>query len=225
MSFKKQAKQAYKKLLNDNFRPLNRGDIMLTYCHGSIFAKLIRLKGIVDSGKCHVNHAELYLGSGHSIAAELTVNTHPIKKYFKGKHDVYIFHNAKLTQEQRNAIVAESLVYHGKFYDVLGIVGQALAFLTQMNFWTKTINTRILVYCSEMVAKIYRAVVSNFMPNQDPETVTPDNIYDFCDPNADWICSFKLVRSQRCPDIKLKPFKIGFRNSIIDKIRSMIRLQ
>lgn len=195
MNFKRLATKEYQRLIKCDFGPFSRGDIVLTNCHDSIFAKLIRLKGRVDSNDCKVNHAELYIGSGTNISAELTINIHPIKKFFKGKHDVYVFHNIAISQEQRNAIVAESLVHHGKLYDVLGIIGQAISFLTRSDYFAKLINSKSLLYCSEFLAKIHKKILSRFIPSQNYLSVTPDNIFDFCMIDRDWICSYKLVKN------------------------------
>lgn len=195
MSFKKIAKREYQELVDSNYGGLVRGDIVLTNCHSSLIAKAIRLKGRKDSGECHVNHAELYIGSGLDIAAELTINIHPIKKFFSGKHDIYVFRNIKLTKEQRNQIVADSFVFHGKLYDILGIFGQALSFLTRIAIFSKLVNSKGLLYCSELVSKVYKQSTDSFLENKDYQTITPDDIYDFCIQNSNvWVCVFELIK-------------------------------
>lgn len=193
MTFKKEAKFKYKKLSETRFAPLLRGDIVLTNHHSSLLAKAIRLKGRKDSGECKVNHAELYIGSGLSIAAELTINIHPIKKFFTGKHDVYVFRNTKLTQAQRNQLVSDSFVFHGRFYDVLGIVGQAMSYLTRMGIWAKLVNSSNSLYCSELVAKVYKQTIP-FLPQRSYKIITPDDIFDYCWGGIDWNCVYTLLK-------------------------------
>lgn len=196
ISFKEFAKKEYERLEKDNFPPFKRASIVLTNNHTSFFAKLIRWKGKKDSGKCFVNHGERYVCCGLSISADAKVNIHPIKKFFTGNYDIYIFTNFKYSDNDRNKLIYESLKFHGKFYDVRGIFGQAVAFLTGKEKFAKKINNKNLPYCTEMISLVENTILDKLFCNKDPNTITPDNIYDYISKNKDWILSYSLVKKE-----------------------------
>lgn len=176
MSHKSQASVAFKSLADSNFAPLKRGDIILANSRASLYNYLISLIARIQSGQANATHCERYLGGGLSISTNVTVSISPIQNFFKGKHDVFIFSNSTYTLEQRNQLVAESLLLHGKIYDFLGVFGQGISFILKQKIWSKLINSKAHLYCSEFIQEVENKVSSAIPLNFH---ATPDDLHDF----------------------------------------------
>lgn len=199
MSSRSKAKAEFVSLEKSHFPKFKRGDILFVLNHSSLFSFLTSLKAIKDSGKCNATHVERYLGNGIAITSDLRIKCHSIKDYFDGNYDVFLFSNSKYSQLTRNALSAESITYHGKFYDSIGIIGQAASFFTGIDAFKYLINSPDLFYCSEFIYTVENLVMrqSTFPYNQLELQLpaTPDDLFDylFDSPEKGWLLTYRFT--------------------------------
>lgn len=183
MSSRSKAKSEFTSLKKTHFPKFKRGDILFVNNHSSLFSLLISIKAKKDSGECNATHVERYLGNGIAITSDLRIKCHSIQDYFNGNYDIFLFSNVKYSQMTRNALSAESIIYHGSIYDSLGIIGQATSFFTGIDAFKYLINSPNLFYCSEFIYTVENFVMRqstfpyNYMELSLP--ATPDDLFDY----------------------------------------------
>jgi len=198
----------YENMKKDNFPLFLRGDIILTNNHKSLFARLIRFAGRLGGSNPEVNHVEMYLGNGTSFSADAKMCKHDIERYFQGKHDVYFYRCIVLSEDDRNKLSAESQLWEGKPYDVLGIFWQALDAITGNGF-SRKYNTDMLAYCSELIQRIYWKIKRRVSKKVVGEA-TPDDIRIYISQSKIWrlVFSIRKIGNEwviKVPDVKFKP--------------------
>jgi hypothetical protein len=190
-------KQFYKNLEKKNFPMFTRGDIILTNHHKSWLAKLIRFKGKLEGDDPLCNHVEMYLLTGHSIGANRRVDVKGIEKFFKGKHDVYVFHRKGLTSAHCDKLVAEALRYLNKPYNYTGLLWQALDGITFSSFFSGVFNRDFLVYCSELLQRVYKKALNMKIATKKVGSATPDNIMDYLEKQDRWVCKLTMYKKDK----------------------------
>ena len=188
-------RKLYKNLSKNNFPLFLRGDIILTNNHKSWFARLIRFAGRLRGSDPRVNHAEMYLANGKSFSADVKMCIHGIKRYFKGKHDIYFYRCVELDDIDRDRLVTEALRWKGKSYDILGIVWQVLDAITG-NGYSEKHNTNKLAYCSELIQRIYWKAIKRKVSRKAIGAATPDNIEVYVDKSNLWKQIFVLKKEK-----------------------------
>jgi hypothetical protein len=171
-------KEFYKEIESKNFPMLKRGDLIFTNNHHSFFAKAIRFFGRLSGRQPLCNHVEMYVGSGKAFSADYVMKLHQIKRYFSGKHDVYILSRTDLYKDDRDALIAEAMLWEWKPYDVKGIILQALDVITGKKLSEKY-NDEKLAYCSELVQRLYYDALCIKLHSDKCGAVTPDEIFHF----------------------------------------------
>ena len=185
----------------DKFPLFTRGDIVLTNNHESFLSRLIRLRGKIAGEEHLCSHVELYMMSGHSIGADRKVDLRPLRRFFRGKHDVYVMHHKKLDDCQRDSIVSESLRSLKRPYDYTGLLWQALDGITHTSIFSKLFNRDVFVYCSEFVERVYKKAVNKKVSMKKIGTSTPGDIMLYTVPHKDWACMFSMVKRGKEWDI------------------------
>jgi len=182
--FPKSKINQFNELKNNNFFPLTKSDIILIKSY-SLFGKIIRIKSKSDSGHSIYNHAERYFANGRSISQQWNVEIHNIKRFFKGKHSISIWHNDKYTQNQRNTLISNSLIHIGRSYDFLSVLGHFFDWIFRSKYFSKKFNLKHKTNCAEFVTFIERSINSNSSYKSTEET-TPDDIFDYISNHPDW---------------------------------------
>ena len=188
-------KEIYKQLKVDNFPMLVRGDIVLTNNIESKIAKLIRLKAKLKGNEAHCNHEEMYLLNGQCIGANKKVEIGDLKRFFDGKHEVYIFRDKLLDTELRNELILEAIKWYGTPYDALGIVWQGLDAVTFSTFFSRTFNKGLLVYCSEFVQRVYWRTLRMNPSLSEVGVGTPNDSFLFKVWSFNFECVLMLTKS------------------------------
>lgn len=201
MSSRFKAKSEFASLEKSHFPQFKRGDILFVNNYSSVFSFLISLKAKKDSGKCSATHVERYLGNGLAISSDVSIKCHSIRDYFNGQYDVCLFSNLNYSPNIRNALSAESIVFHGAFYDFLGIFGQAISFFTGVDGFERLINSSNLFYCSEFIYTVenfvlqhsdYHSLNLHLLDLHLP--ATPDDLFDYLFNSSEngWNLSYKF---------------------------------
>jgi len=188
-------KEIYKKLASNNFKMFLRGDIVLTNNIESKIASLIRFRAKLKGNKAYCNHEEMYLMNGKCIGANKKVEIGDLSRFFTGKHEVYIFRDTTLSNEDRNSLVIEAIRYYGKMYDSLGIVWQALDAITFSNFFSKTFNKDIFCYCSEYIQRAYFNALQRNPSISDVGCGTPNDSFIYKCFSSDFKCIFMMKKN------------------------------
>jgi len=195
--------EIYDALEKDTFPHFHRGDIILTNHLGNFFSTLIRIAGVIKGETPHRSHAEKYLTSGLCIGADKHgVTIKPFRKFFDGKYDVSVYSNTTLTKEQRDCLLKSALWWHGKYYDVVGILWQALDTIFFTDWFSRKFNSVKLPYCSELIERIYIKLPTPESPLHQGIKVSykplgtsiPNDIYEYVEHEKDWECVFKMEK-------------------------------
>jgi len=185
----------YKELQEDNFPLFMRGDNVFTNNHKSNLAFLIRLKAKLKGNEAICNHEELYLYNGKCIGANKKVEIGDLDRFFKGKHDVYIFRDTTLSIKQRNNLVLEAIGYFGTSYDTLGIVWQGLDAITKSTFFSRIFNKKHVVYCSEFIQRITETALQKNPSLSDVGVGTPNDSLLYKTFSEDFECVFMMKKT------------------------------
>lgn len=183
MFARSKARKEYSRLENAHFPQFRRGDLIFVKDYSSLYGSLISLKAVKDSGSSDVTHVERYIGDGKTVTQDLKVKCAKIKRFFNGKHDIYVFSNNRYSTNTRNALVAESMIYYGTPYDIKGVFGQACSLFLGNRSYERLINSHNTFYCSEFIYTVENIVLRNeTFPNNALEVdvpCTPDQLYDY----------------------------------------------
>jgi hypothetical protein len=190
--------EIYQALEKGNFPNFHRADIILTNHLGNFFSRLIRIKAILKDELSFVSHAEKYIVSGITLGADkYGLNFKPLEKFFDGSYNVYVFSNIKLLKEERDLLFRESmnawLKWHGKPYDVFGILWQLLDTLFVTDWFSRKWNSDKLIYCNEFVQRMY-AILKMRISYHELSASTPNDIYEYISSHKEWKCVFKMER-------------------------------
>jgi hypothetical protein len=188
-------KDKYQELKLNNFPMFLRGDIVLTNNLDSMLASLIRFRAKLKGKEPYCNHEEMYLMNGNCIGANKKIDIGDLNRFFTGKHEVYIFRDILLTEEERNKLVIEALRKYGKMYDAFGIVWQALDAITFSTFFSKMFNKDFLYYCSEFVQRVYDKAVQRNPSISDVGCGTPNDSFLYKCFSPDFKCVFMMRKN------------------------------
>ena len=188
-------KEKYQELKLNNFPMFLRGDIVLTNNLSSIVASLIRFRAKLKGKEPYCNHEEMYLKNGKCIGANKRIDIEDLDRFFKGKHEVYIFRDLLLSEEERNNLVMEAVGWYGKLYDYLGIVWQALDAITFSTLFSKMFNKGLFCYCSEFIQRVYDNAVQRNPSLSDVGCGTPNDSFLYKCFSPDFKCMFMMKKN------------------------------
>ena len=188
-------KDKYQELKLNNFPMFIRGDIVLTNNLSSIMAFLIRFRAKLKGKEPYCNHEEMYLKNGKCIGANKRIDIGDLDRFFKGKHEVYIFRDVLLSKEERNNLVVEAVGWHGTLYDYLGIVWQALDAITFSTFFSRMFNKDFLYYCSEYIQRVYDKAVQRNPSISDVGCGTPNDSFLYKCFSSDFKCVLMMRKN------------------------------
>ncbi len=136
------------------------------------------------------SHSMRYLGRGQLLDQQKRLQVSSLENYIGSVLRVY--HNPAYSPAQLNALVAESLVWHGTEYD-LRIIGAHLAevFLGADGL-AERLHDPERWDCSEGVCATQRYVDADFMGRREDCAVMPQEIDNWCIERGWWVSTYLL---------------------------------
>lgn len=192
---KKHPKEFFKFLKKRKFNMFETGDIIFTNNHDHWLAKLIRFKAKRDNECPMCNHVETYVDDGLSFTADYKMRFHGIKKYFRGKHDIFVIRRKDLSYNDKIKLIREMNKWKGKPYDFLGILWQGLDGLFRTSLFSQLFNKNIFAYCSELEQRIWWGALKITIDDKKVGVSTPNNIFIHLMGNKEWDNIFWMCKS------------------------------
>lgn len=192
-------------MLDDDGNLIETQSADLIFCHGySWLTQAIRWaeRGKNESASNAAHVAGIIEGNLAEEALTKVVAHAYNKTNFPGTH--YVYRNTKLTQVQRDLIVAEAEDYIGRTYGYLKILTQLGDALLQKAFGGSIYAFRRLTtddkypICSWVWAYAYYKAI-NYTFGIKPQEATPDDMLDFVQGSSDW----ELVGKVTVDNVKL----------------------
>lgn len=171
----------YLRLLSCDFEPLKRGDLILNTRSG-LLSQIPKTGFLI----------ELYIGSGLTLSADAKIRIKSLYWLFDNKHNFYVFSRNDIEPNDRCRIISEAFIYWGKFYDVKGIFGQFLEFITGRKRLSNKTKSKHKVNSSELIWKAYNNS-GIALTNSKTANITPNYIYDWCIRSSRWERVYKFL--------------------------------
>lgn len=171
-------RMSHQRLVRSGWAGLCRADIINTLDPDSaLSAGILASQEAILEAPAGWSHSMRYLGRDQVLDQQASLQVRGLEDYIG--HFVRVYHNPLYNMDQRNKLVAESLVWHGTRYD-LKLIGAHLAeaFLGKDGL-AEELHDPDKMDCSEGVCIHQRMVDENFMGRRACQ-VMPQEIDDFC---------------------------------------------